>query len=278
MGTALEVVAGRVTAPGATVTALTANTGASFTVRNSPPTYDIRLLAMWAKVNVAGVFRIISPRLHDNVQGIRMQTSTGAAVPALPYRPIQRLYAQDALAPAISGSGVAGNIELGFFLVYYQNLEGVNARFIDPVALMNRGVNILGVEVDTTPGVTGDWSGASALNKTFDNLKANVDYAVLGATVSANCGGVGITGADTGNLRLGIPGEISLPFVAEEWFVRLSRDSGIPLIPVINSANKGGTTIDIAQDQGGAAVNVSLILVELAPGGAPSPTARPLGA
>src|SRR5712692_4923409 len=223
MGYALEVVAGRVTAPGATVTALTANTGASFTFRNSPPTFDIRLVGMWAKVNVAGVFRIISPRLHDAVQGIRLQTSTGAAVPMLPYRPIQRLYAQDVLAPAISGSGVAGQIELGFFLVYYQNLEGVNVKFIDPVALMNRGVNLVGIEVDTTPGVTGDWSGASALNKTFDNLKANTDYAILGATVSANCGGVGITGADTGNLRLGIPGEISLPFVAEEWFVRLSR-------------------------------------------------------
>ena len=66
--------------------------------------------------------------------------------------------------------------------------------------------------------------------------------------------------------------------MAEEWFVRLSRLTGIPLIPVINAANKGGTTIDIAQDQAGAAVNVSLILVEMAPGGAPSPTARPIGA
>ncbi|SRR5713101_997617 len=277
MGAALEVVAGRVTAPGATVTALTANTGASFTVRNSPPAFDIRLLTMWAKVNVAGIFRVTSPRLHDAVQGIRMQTSTGATTPMLPYRPIQRLYAQDLLAPSVSGSGVAGQIELGFLLLYYQNLEGVAAKLIDPIALMNRGVNLLGVEVDTAPGVTGDWSGASALNKTFDNLKANVDYALLGATLSANCGAVGITGPDTGNLRMGIPGEISLPEVAEEWFVRLSRLSGIPLIPVINAANKGGTTIDIAQDQAGAAVNVSLILVELAPGGAPSPTSRPAG-
>ncbi len=277
MGVALEVVAGRVTAPGATVTALTANTGASFTVRNSPTANDIRLMGMWAFVNVAGVFRIISPRLHDNVQGIRHQTNTGAPVPMLPFRPIQRLYAQDNLAPGISGSTVAGQIELGFFLVYYQNLEGVNARFIDPVGLMNRGVNELGVEVDTTPGVTGDWSGASALNKTFDNLIANTDYAIVGLTLSANCGAVGITGPDTGNLRLGIPGSTGLHYLGQEWFLRLSRMSGIPLIPVINSANKAGTTIDIATSQAGLAVNVSLSLVQLAPGGAPSPTARPIG-
>src|SRR5258708_19189386 len=130
MGAALEVVAGRVTAPGATVTALTANTGASFTVRNSPPAFDIRLITMWAKVNVAGGFRVTSPRLHDALQGIRMQTSTRAPNPMLPYLPIQRPYAPDLPAPGISRSTVAGQIELGVLLLYYQNLAGVAAKLI----------------------------------------------------------------------------------------------------------------------------------------------------
>src|SRR5258708_34650642 len=99
---------------------------------------------------------------------------------------------------------------------------------------MNRGVNILGVEVDTTPGVTGDWSGASALNKTFDNLKANVDYAVLGATVSANCGGGGVTGAGTREPPLGIPGESSVPFLAAGGCVPPALGSGVPRLPVSN--------------------------------------------
>jgi hypothetical protein len=277
MGQALEVIAGRVTAPGAALTALTANTGSSFTVRNTPPNIDIRLISMWSFNNVAGVFRVISPRLHDNVQGIRMQANGAPTPPMIPMRPLQKLYPQDVLAPALSGSAVGGEIELGFLLVYYQDLPGVAARLIDVPSLMNRGVNIVGVEVDLTPGATGDWSGAKALNANFDLLKANTDYAVLGATFSAAAGAIGITSPDTGNLRIPIPAEVAFPFVAEEWFPRLSRDAGIPLIPVLNSANKAGTTIDCATDDEAVAVNVSLILVELAPGGAPSPTARPGG-
>lgn len=277
MGNALEIVAGRTTAPGAALVALTPNTGGSFTIRATPPNIDIRLLSMWTFNNVAGVFRVISPRLHDNVQGIRMQANGAPTAPMIPMRPLQKLYAQDTLSLALSGSAVGGEIELGAILAYYQDLQGVAARFIDVQGLMSRGVNILGNEVDLTPGATGDWSGAKALNANFDLLKANTDYALLGATLSAAALAIGITGPDTGNLRIGIPAEVAFPIIAEEWFIRLSRDAGIPLIPVLNSANKAGTTIDIATDDEAVAVNVSLILVELAPGGAPSPTARPAG-
>ncbi len=267
MGAALELVAGTVTAPGATITALTAATGQTFTIRNTPPNADIRLISMFANNNAAGVFRIRSPRLHDNVHGIRQQVLATAPHPMLPPRPLQKLYAQDALILELSGSAVVGQIETGFFLAWYQDIGGLAARFIDPVALMNRGVNIVGNEVDLTPSVAGGWTGSKALNANFDNLKANTDYAVMGATISAAVGAIGITGPDTGNLRLGFPGVLSDPVVLQEWFVRISRLSGMPLIPVINSANKAGTTVDAAQTQAGGAVNVSLVLVELSPGG-----------
>lgn len=277
MPPALELTAAQATFTNNVLTSLVANTGQTLVIRGTKPTADVRLLTMWAYTQAAGVFRIRSPRLHDNVQGLRMQTLTKAPHVMLTPHPLQRLYAQDALILEQAVADAAGNIELGFFLTYYSDLDGAAAKFIDIPTLMSRGINLVGVEVDTTPGVTGQWTGASALNKTFDNLIANTDYAILGATLSASCGAVGITGPDTANFRLGIPGLTLDPVQTQEWFVRLTRLAGIPLIPVINSANKAGTTIDIAQDQAGAAVNVSLQLVQLAPVGATSPTARQPG-
>jgi len=277
MPPALELTAAQATFTNNVLTALVANTGQTLVIRGVAPTADVRLLSMWALTQAGGVFRIRSPRLHDNVNGIRMLVRTTAPIPMITPHPVQRLYAQDALIPEIAVADAAGNIELGFFLAYYTDLQGVAARFIDWPTLMARGVNLVGVEVDTTPGVTGQWTGASALNKTVDNLIANTDYAILGYTLSARCGGVGITGVDTGNLRVGGPGQVDDPVLLQEWFSRLSRLSGIPCIPVINSANKAGITIDIAQDQAGAAVNVALQLVQLVPTGQTSPTARQPG-
>ncbi len=42
-----------------------------------------------------------------------------------------------------------------------------------------------------------------------------------------------------------------------------------------NGTNKAATSVYIAQNDSGTAVNVTLLLAELAPGGATSPTARP---
>ena len=278
MPAALELVQGNATFTNSVITALVAATGQTFTIRNTAPTADIRLLAMWANLQTAaGVFRVRSPRLHDNVQGIRMRSSFNTPNPFFPPHPVQKLYPQDALILEIANADVAGNIEAGFFLAYYSDLPGVAARFIDVPTLNSRGINIVGVEVALNPSIAGGWTGARALNFSFDNLIANTDYAILGASMDVLTGAIGITGPDTGNLRLGLPGNIADPMISQEWFARLTRIAGIPLIPIINSANKAGTTIDTAQNQGGAAVNVTLSLVQLAPLGTTSPTARAPG-
>lgn len=276
MGNALEVIMVQDTAPGTTVTAAAVQSPGSLTVRAAGQS-DIRLLSMWAYQNGAGIARLHSPRMHDNVEGIRQQVLATQATPMLPGMPLQKLYSQDTLTWENTGSSTSGKIELGFFLIYYQDLPGVNARFIDAVELSRRAVNVAGVEIDSAPGSTGGWSGAAALNKTKDNWKANIDYAVLGATFSAAAGGLAISGPDTGNLYVGMPAQTAEVLLLQEWFVRLSRLSGIPLIPVVNAANKAGTNIYIGQNDSGTAVNVSLIVAELAPGGATSPTARPAG-
>jgi hypothetical protein len=272
-GPALEIIMVQDTAPGASITAMTAQAPGSLTIRNTPFQADVRLVSMWAYQNVAGIFRVHSPRMHDNVDGIRQQVLATTATPMLPARPVQKLFPQDALIAENTGSGVGGQIEIGMLLVYYSELPGVNARFITPDELMRRGVNYAGVEIDTTPGVAGGWSGASALNKTRDFLKANTDYAIVGYTLSAAAAGIAIVGPDTGNLYVGGPAQTPEFELLQEWFVRISRVMQTALIPVVNSANKAGTTLYIAQNQAGTAVNVSLTLVELAPGGATSPTA-----
>src|SRR5260370_20249527 len=121
MPNGLEVLAGFTTAPGvAAFTNLTAATGDSFTIRAAQPNTDIRLLAMWANNNVQGNLRVISPRLHDNVQGIRMIAAVAMPAPMFPRVPVQKLYSQDALVPANTGSAVAAEIESGFLLIWYQ--------------------------------------------------------------------------------------------------------------------------------------------------------------
>ncbi len=87
-------------------------------------------------------------------------------------------------------------------------------------------------------------------------------YALLGYVCDARVCSVGITGPDTGNLRVGGPGELA-PDVTSEWFVDLSVRTGKPHIPVLNAANIAGTTFDVASTATAAAVNVSLIFAEL---------------
>ncbi len=271
MGTALDTVVGTATAPGATLTAVTVAAGDSLAVKNTNPGVGIWLIEMIGSNNVAGVLRLHSPRMHDNVQGIRTQVIAATPLPLLSHLPLQRLFPQDTLIEEISGSGVAGNIETGVLMIYYEDLPGIAARFMSPDDLQRRAVNILTVEVDVAPGVGGGYTGSSALNKNFDLLIANTDYAVIGATFSATVGVATIKGPDTGNLRQAIPGLSTMPQLTKDWFWRLSTWSRLPLIPIINSANKAATFIEGVATQAGTAFNVSLNMVQLAPPAGPAP-------
>lgn len=260
----LEIIAGRVTAPGAALTALTMNAGNSATIRNTNNQGDIKLLTAWNKNQTSGIMRIRSPRLHDNVQGIRMGALSGAQVPPLFSRWPQNLISQDNLTLELSGSATAGDIEMMALLVLYSDLPGIDGRFIGITDLMARAVNIVGVENTIATTATGDWGGEEAINAEYDLLKANTDYALLGYVVSASAGAVRWRGVDTGNLGVGGPClEVNGSFT-RDWFIRLSEAFQLPLIPVFNSANKAGILIDAMQDENGADITVQSIFAELA--------------
>lgn len=265
MGLAMEMITGRATAPGATLTALTMAAGNSLTVRNTSLTTDIRMIDMWAFENAAGIFRIRSPKLHDNVQGIRYRIAAADPVSLFPRGDWQKLTPQDTLIAEISGSAVGGQIEQGFAQIWYQDLPGSQSRLANWSDIKGRVVNILTNEVAITSGAGGGYTGQVAINATFDLLQANTDYAILGAVTDVVCGAIQIVGPDLGNLGVGVPGFMANRNFSARYFYDLNEQLGIPTIPIFNSANKNGTMVAVVQNQAAAAVNVNLIIAQLRP-------------
>ena len=263
MGKALELITGFVTAPGATFTPWTLAAGNSLTVRNAPLEKKVLLLQAWADNQAVGTLRIRSPKLHDNVQGIRLDITASDVVPLLVPEIVQVLFPQDVLVVEQTGSSAAGDIESGCLLVYYDELPGVEARFIDEATLKKRMRNIFTVENTLALGVSGGYSGEEAINSEFDLFKANTDYALVGYLVDVECACVRWRGSDVGNLGIGGPGNELMRQLTRHWFIGLSRFTGIPLIPVFNSANRAAILIDGAQDENGADPTVTSIFAEL---------------
>jgi len=265
MGSAIDTISGFVTAPGATFTAWTMALGDSLQIRNSNPQKRTLLLEAWAWNQAVGTLRLRSPKLHDNVQGIRWAIPANSVDFNLPYEVSQTLYPQDIIIAEQTGTATGGQIESGSVLVFYEDLPGVAGRFVSPQDIAKRGVNIVNVELSLTPSAAGGYSGQLSLNAQFDLLQANTDYAVLGYLTNARAATVSIRGPDTGNLRASGPGEPTKRDQTCQWFVRLSDRTGIPLIPVINSANKSGTFIDCVSNQAATALTVNWLLCQMAP-------------
>jgi hypothetical protein len=262
-GPALELITGTATAPGSTFTALTGSGGNTFTVRSAPIASNPLLLTAWANNNAAGEFRIRSARLHDFQQGIRMQVAAATPLPIYPTGYSQKLVPQDTLVAEITGSATGGQIETGSMLIFYPDLPGVDARLADPVYINQHMVNVMGVSVTLTFGTVGGYTGQVLVTNNQSTFKANTDYALLGYTVTVNFCCVRIQGVDTGNLGVGGPAFAGAHEITSRWFVWLSEKTGLPCIPIFNSANQGTILVDGAQTQAGTASRVSLMFAEL---------------
>jgi hypothetical protein len=263
MPAAMELIGGQGTAIGATLAALTPLTGDSFSVRNGNPGAEILLLQLWADVQVAGTMRVRSPRFHDNVQGIRFDTVIGDLKPLLPWGLPEPLLPQDNMTIELAGSAVAGDIEQVMALLYYADLGGSDARLESWESIAPRIEHIVTVENTIATGAAGNYSGSEAISAEFDLLKANTDYALLGYVVDTECAAVAWRGSDTGNYRVGGPGEPDLRDITKDWFVLLSQAYGLPCIPVFNAGNKAAITVEAVQDENGADPTVTSIFAQL---------------
>lgn len=260
---ALDIVTAQGTAIGATIAALAASTGDSLAVKNSPIEKEIKLLSFWSDVQVAGTGRIRSARMHDNVQGVRFDTIIGDLRPYMPWGASQRLYSNDVLNVELAGSAVAGDIEYIVMLLYYADLQGINLQSIGLDEFSRRAGHLTFVENTIATGTGGGYTGGEAINVEFDQFHAGRKYALIGYLCDTETPAICWRGPDTGNLRVGGPGEETERELTADWFLRLSRAFNLPLIPVISAENKAATLIDAVQDENGADPTVTSIFVEL---------------
>lgn len=260
---AIELITGQTTAPDTTLTEVSMNTGNSATVRNTKIEDPIILMDIWTKNQTAGIIRLRSPLLHDNVQGIRLQAAADQVLPLLPELAFQQLIPQDKLTIELSGSVTGGDIELVALLLFYNNLPGVDANLITAEELLTKIEHIATIENTIATDTNGDYSGEESIVSDFDVIRANRDYAILGYIVNTRALCVRYRSSDFGNLGIGGPCEPNHPQITSNWFVDLSFRMQLPLIPVFNSANKDNTLIDIVQDEDGADVTVNTIVALL---------------
>lgn len=263
MGLAMELLTGFVTAPSTTFTSLTMASGNTLTIKNASQNSAIWLTQAWSDQQTAGNIEIKSPKLHDNVHGIRYFSVASEVRPRLPWGGKQLLFSQDTLVVQQTGSGTAGDIESTSLLVWYADLPGQAAMLTTRDYVMARMVNLMGVENTLALGTSGGYSGEEAINAELDFMKANTWYALLGYNVSVECQCVRWRGPDTGNLGVGGPGDELGGHYLNDWFVRLNQEYNLPTIPLFNSANKSATLIDGAQDENGADTLVSHYYAEL---------------
>jgi hypothetical protein len=263
MPPALDTITSTGTAIGATLAATTIAAGDSFTIKNAPLNSDILLLNVWADNQVAGEVRIRSPKMHDNVDCIRSRVQIGVVKPLLPLGLAQKLWPQDTEIVELAGSAVGGDIESVVQQVYYADLPGQAARLYTWDQIKPKVRHIFGNRLAITLGSTVGYNGARAINADVDLLQANTDYAVLGMTTNTEAAAICLRGPDTGNLRVSVPGEPDFTEDTAFWFRLLSMHYNLPLIPVINSANKGATLIDAVNDENAGTANVVLWLAML---------------
>ena len=263
MPPALEIQTYTGTAIGAALSPLVPVSGDSLAVKNFELSKSAWLLQMWNKAQLAGTVRVRSPKMHDNVNGIRIDTIASEVMPMLPWSCRQRLYPNDNLIVELSGSVTAGQIEMVSLLTYYEDLPGISGRFIGLEELQRRLEHVLTVENSLATGATGGYSGAEAINAEIDQFQHGVDYAIIGYKVDTECQAIGWRAPDFGNMRLGGPGVETEPEIVSDWFLRLTRFYNAPLIPVFNGQNKASVLVDAAQDQAGADVTVTTFLGKL---------------
>jgi hypothetical protein len=267
MGLGIETVDGFLLAANAAgFQAFGAGPNQTFAVRASNGAAPIALDAVWGNLTTAGQATIRSNRLHDAVQGILLQLQAASTFVAADEYFDQALYSQDALtvganftaAPALNAIQHLG------LQVVYTDLPGVQANLRTWAEVSPNIIEYVGVQTTPTSlAASGTWGAGVALNSTFDLLKANQPYAVLGYQVSSAAAvSVALQGPDTGNLLFGGPAPSNY-VDTRGWFARQSMLSGSPYIPIINSANKASTLANVTTNAAATAVTITWLMARL---------------
>lgn len=255
-----ELLSYSATAPN-TGAAATAFTGDSLTIKNDRGK-EPRIIALWAFSQVEGFHQIIQPSGgHDTTRNFRTVVEANDQTDRLDLGLPWPAYAQDTMLITIAGSNTAGDVETGHMLLRYNDVGGIMQRNLSWSQLVKRGEMPLTIQASITGSGAG-YSGSELITADSDLLKANRDYAVVGIETVTPVGAIWLHGPDTGNVRVGVPGNAVRPDLCGGYFGVLSRAyDDDALIPVFNSGNKQSTTIGIAMNENAGATIVSVNLV-----------------
>jgi len=184
---------------------------------------------------------------------VDLLTPLGHVLPFVPQEP---------MGITIAGSAVGGDVEQATFLIFYEDMPGIDCsrrmkRWDEVSKKMIRPVTI---DVTLTGAAGPGYSGAELITAESNLLRAYSNYALLGITCQTDHCTVGLVGPDTGNQRVSVPGIAGKQELTSQWFPLLSRAYDLPLIPIINSGNKDSTSIFMATDENGGSPRVTLHL------------------
>lgn len=249
---------------------LAAASGDSLSLRWFEEGSRVQLYEVWGGNNTSKMDVFIrSPLLHDNVSGMRFShmfnpTLSGAdGNPQLYLAPAWRqvYHPTDTLINEVLATAAA-DITVCQFVVYdTPTMPG--ARLITAAEVNARIQNLVGIRVSPAPpAATSTWGTAEAIDSDDNRLKANTEYALLGLLTDLPFTALKITGTDTANFGIPIPGHWDSKITAQ-WFWEMSTRFNEPFIPVINSNNRGVTTTSLADVGGGTAPLITLQFAEL---------------
>jgi hypothetical protein len=220
--------------------------GQSFTLRSQDPNAKCSLLNVFSSFANPSGFSIRSPRMHDNVRGIAY-SSSGNLFTAMGIDGIQQpMVQQDNIQVVGDIGGNAAAWDSVWFTIYYENLIGASGNFYKYDDIKNRIKNLLTVPITVVPSAVGDWAPFVTINSSIDLFKANTDYAILGVESNSYDGMIGIQGPCTGNVIFGIPAVEDARNYNPNFCVQESIMTGLPTIPVMQSADKAATFVTIS--------------------------------
>jgi len=247
------------TAAATTGTAAAALAGDSLTTRNYGK--DPEIIAAWQTNQTAGFGQLAWPTGHDTTRGFRCGVPAANGQIILPLGARMPITPQETIAATIAATAVAGDVEQVSYITSYDIDKG--QRLIDWAECKQRLQKMTTVEASLA-SVASSYgpAGGELLNADSDLLIANRDYALLGASCRTACHCIAIAGPDTGNDKIGIPGFLRYE-VTSQWFKLLSNAHGMPLIPLINSGNKGSTNLFVSADENAGTFVLTLHLALL---------------
>lgn len=237
----LEMISGRVLAPGATFTPLTPNGIDSFRVRD----FDIKKSkAYLIQVNgsmpdAVGVLRIRSPHFHDIINGLQFVSNVTNISCAPTLKIFPELYPGDLLQ--IDATGTAVNTDAWTLVIFYEDVPGFKTKFVDLDFIQKYKKRVF--SVGNAQGFAfeddGNYQTIIAPDRIQDLFTAREynRYYVLMGSYGFSVPGVmgGITSIDWGNVQIPIYPNTLYPFtdIFPIWEKRVTPK----IYPVFHSEN-----------------------------------------